>query len=104
MDDEVSVPVYYVVSQHLNGEQTAQVLHCLRITPVFCTIITDVHDAQFALSLGPEVIQAKSLEHAHTLAKKIAKDTGNPPLVVGDASFLDAIYSDGRREGVAYAA
>lgn len=103
MDDEATlkIPIYHVVSRALNGDQTAMVLSLLQIIPVFCVIISDIHDAEFALTLGNDLVRSKSPAEAILSAKEINSKTHRCPLIVGEADFLDAYFADGTKVSVA---
>ena len=96
--DDVSAPLFYVVSRSLTAEQTAIVLHALKITPASYAIVTDIHDVEFGRQFAPEVIRTNTLEDAHAMAAEIAGTTGQPSVVIGDAMFFESHYADGRKE------
>lgn len=98
---ELPIPVYYVVSRNVSPETVGDIMHCLAITPVACSIITNVLDAQLALSLCDTLLMANSFETATLIASRIHDDTGMPSVVVGEADFIDAVYADGTREALA---
>jgi hypothetical protein len=99
--DDISVPVVYVVNRTIPREETFVVLQTLRITPCCCAVISNILDAELAIQLAPEVLRAETEEKAIELGKTVAANFKRAVLVVGQANFLDAIWSDGRREAVA---
>jgi len=99
--EELVMPTYYVVSRTLTNDQAVCVLDALKITPVFCSIISDPVDVSLALSLSNELIRTDSSEAAFSTARNIGSKSPRPPLVVGEADLLEAVYADGRREKVA---
>lgn len=100
LNEDNLAPAFYVVKQGCNDTETANLLHAMKITPILAVIIVDPADADFALMVSDEVMRTTSVQHSHSLAREIHAETGRPVLVVGEAQFLDAYYSDGRVEPV----
>jgi hypothetical protein len=98
---ELSVPSYYIVSRTLDGDQAACVIGALNITPVSCAVISDILDVGLAFKLSSEVIRTNTPADALELAKKIAAQHGRPPIVIGEADLLDAVFADGKKVNVA---
>jgi hypothetical protein len=99
--DELVVPLYYVVNRYLPLEEAGAVMSALRITPVHAAIVSDHRDAQLGLQLAPHLMLAEDEKSACMFAAKLARESGRPLLVVGEADFLDAVYPDGKREALA---
>jgi len=99
--DDIEVPAFYVVNRSLPKEEAFVVATALRITPVQCAVISDVLDASLALELAPSVMRAETDKDALALALLLSRESQRPVLVIGEADFLDGIYSNGRREAVA---
>ena len=99
---DVAVPSYYIVSRTLNGDQAACVIGALNITPVSCAIISNPLDTELAFKLCNEVVRTNTPADALDIAKKIAAHNGRPPIVVGEADVLDAVYPDGRKATVCW--
>jgi len=97
---DLRLPVYYVVNRTLPQELAVAILRALSYTPVHCAVISDVLDAEFALSLCTEVILAKSEADSVSVALAIQEQTTYPVLIIGTADVLDAVFVDGKREKV----
>lgn len=102
MDEDNMVPAYYVVNKSLGEPETEFILHALRITPITCVVITDAHDAEFAIKLSGEIKRATDFAQAQDLARYLFAEFGRSVLIIGDADFLDAYYMDGHKESVAH--
>ena len=96
---EVRVPSYYVVNRKLNDKELGLALHALQITPIVGAIITDVHDHDIARQFTDEVFQVSPTQ-AHEIAQRVAEDSKQPVLIIGEATVLDAYYTDGSKETI----
>jgi hypothetical protein len=99
--DDLRVPSYYVVSRKMPKDQIGPILNALSITPVYCSIVSDIHDAELALSFASHVLRCKTEGDSCVVALAVSAEHKLPVLVVGTADVLDAVYSDGRRHPVA---
>jgi hypothetical protein len=98
---EIQVPAFYVVSRKLKKEHAGPILRALSITPVVAAVISDVLDADLALSFSPQVFRRPTEADSCEFAMRLSVDNQIPVLVVGTADVLDAIYVDGTRAKVA---
>lgn len=92
---EVEAPVYYILSRKLTEEQMERAHKAFQFTPISHCIITNPYDAQMALQFAPFIVKTTPEN-----AEESAKTSREPPVIIGDAEFLDACYADGRREPV----
>jgi hypothetical protein len=101
--EELTLPIYYVVNRNLPQDQAISVLNALSITPICCVITGNAQDVGLALSFASEItlLQRSSMDSAVQTAKQIGSTSPRPPLVVGEADILDAVFSDGHKEQVA---
>ena len=99
--DDIRVPIVYVVNRQLPHEETLAVLQTLRITPCCCAVISNILDAEWAFQLTPGVLRADTEEKATEMATEIALEYRRPVMVLGEADFIDAIWSDGTRSPIA---
>lgn len=98
--EEINAPLVYVVNRQLPHEEALSVLYTLRITPCCCSVISNILDAQLALQLTPGVRRTNTEDEAIDTAKAIALEYNRPVMVLGQADFIDAIWSDGSRSPV----
>jgi hypothetical protein len=98
---DIRIPAFYVLNRNMDREQAALVLQALRITPVFAALVSDIRDAQLAITFAPQVLRANTEEDAYKVALAISAEKQMPCLILGTANFLDAVYHDGQREQVA---
>jgi len=96
----VEIPLYYIVKRGLTAEQADAAMAVLSLTPCQAAFITNPVDAVLACHFTQQVISADADATAMKLARRWAEDIGRPMLVFGDADFIDAVFSDGRKEAV----
>ena len=98
--DEITTPLYYVVSRTLTSAQEYAVRQALSLTPIVCAIVSSPLDAEHAHTFSEEVFSVSSAADTHLLAKQLADRTGQPALIVGDADVFESHYSDGTKEKI----
>lgn len=91
-DQDVKVPLFYVVSRRLPREEESAILEQLRITPIDEVVVSDVLDADLAFRLASNVSLVSSDAMARLFAADRARETKRPVLVIGEAESLEAVY------------
>jgi len=98
---EIQVPLYYTLNRKNRDEKSVvTALQVFSITPINCVVVTQAADAELALEFTQDIIQAVSDKDSIDLAVFIAKESGQPVLVIGEFPSFEAVYEDGTQQEI----
>lgn len=92
-DEELRVPLYYIVDRNISREEEEAVAYNLRLTPPEIAFVSNVYDTDLAFRLAGSVSLMPSHDYACLVAAKIATEYKRPVLVIGEADNMEAVYS-----------
>lgn len=97
---DLKIPLLYILSRDCPDDSVDLVRRVLGITPIYCTMVSNILDYELARKFDQQLVRTNSQEDSISKAIEIAKEVKMPVLVIGSAGMLDAIYEDGNKEEI----